>query len=200
MEKRFILILLLGTILAGCGEKKEKREEEKPKTAADALQQFANKAKDMQTGEKVNPVDFRKLKEFLPEKIAGFKRTEVSGEKNGAMGFTLSTAEASYNGSNDASIHLEILDTGGIAGAATMAMAAWTMADIDKESDTSYEKTTQLDGYKAFEKYDSQSKSGELNLLVADRYVVNVNGNNVTMEQMKNALADLNLNRLADLK
>ena len=198
MKKSLILAMAITSLLISCGKKEEKQEE--PKSGIETLQQFADKAKEMQSREPVDPVDFRKLKELLPEEIAGFKRTEASGEKEGAMGFTISRAEAKYKGSSDATVDIEILDTGGIAGVATMALAAWTMADIDKESDTSYEKTTQLDGYKAFEKYDSQSKSGELNLLVADRYVVNLNGNNVTMEQMKNALADLNLNRLADLK
>ncbi|TDE11658.1 hypothetical protein [Dyadobacter psychrotolerans] len=199
MKNHFLLILAFSALLLSCG-KKEEEQQDKTKSAADALQQFADKAKDMQTREKVDPIDFRKLRELLPEEIAGFKRTEASGEKNGAMGFTISTADARYKGDNDASIHLEILDTGGVAGVATMAMAAWTMADIDKETDTGYEKTTSLEGYKAFEKYDSQNKSGELNLLVADRYVVNVNGNNVTMEQMKSILGDLDLDKLADLK
>ena len=95
---------------------------------------------------------------------------------------------------------LEIFDTGGVAGIATMALAAWTMADIDKETETGYEKTTTLEGYKAFEKYDNQNKSGELNVLVADRYVVNVNGNHVSMDQLKGILGDLDLDKLADLK
>jgi hypothetical protein len=200
MKNRLILIVALGALLVACGEKKEESKEEEPKTAADAFQQLADKAKGMQSGEKVDPVDFRKLKELLPEELAGFKRTEFSGEKNGAMGFTLSTADASYNGDDDASIRVEILDSGGIAGMATMAMAAWTMADIDKETETSYEKTTTLEGYKAFEKYDTASKSGEINLLVANRYVVNLNGDNVTIAQMKKVLGDLDLDKLAGLK
>lgn len=199
MKNHFTLIVALGLMLLACGKKEEEKQQE-PETAADAFQQFADKAKDMQSGKKVDPVDFRKLKELLPEEISGFKRTEASGEKNGALGFTISTADARYKGDTDASIHLEILDTGGIAGIATMAMAAWTMADIDKETDNGYEKTTSLEGYKAFEKYDTQNKSGEINLLVADRYVVNVNGNNVTIEQMKSFLGDLDLKKLSGLK
>jgi len=203
MKKRFILFLMIGSsfYLSSCGGKKEEEEkQEEPKGAVEALQQFADKAKDMQNKEPVDPIDFRKLKELLPEEISGFKRTEASGEKSGAMGFTISTAEARYKGDDDASVKVEIFDTGGVAGVATMALASWTMADIDKETETGYEKTTKLEGYKAFEKYNSQSKSGELNVLVADRYVVNVNGNNITVEQLKSILANLNLAKLADLK
>jgi len=202
MKKRFILFLMIGSsfYLSSCGKKEEKEKQEEPKGAVEALQQFADKAKDMQNKEPVDPIDFRKLKELLPEEISGFKRTEASGEKSGAMGFTISTAEARYKGDDDASVKVEIFDTGGVAGVATMALASWTMADIDKETETGYEKTTKLEGYKAFEKYNSQSKSGELNVLVADRYVVNVNGNNVTAEQLKSILADLDLAKLANLK
>jgi len=202
MKKRFILFLMIGSsfYLSSCGKKEEEEKQEEPKGAVEALQQFADKAKDMQNKEPVDPIDFRKLKELLPEEISGFKRTEASGEKSGAMGFTISTAEARYKGDDDASVKVEIFDTGGVAGVATMALASWTMADIDKETETGYEKTTKLEGYKAFEKYNSQSKSGELNVLVADRYVVNVNGNNVTAEQLKSILADLDLAKLANLK
>ncbi|MCE7043634.1 hypothetical protein [Dyadobacter sp. CY312] len=198
MKKSLILALAITTFLVGCGKKEEKQEE--PKSGMEALQQLADKAKEMQTREPVDPVDFRKLKELLPEAIAGFKRTEASGEKEGAMGFTISRSEASYKGDGDASLKLEILDTGGIAGVATMALAAWTMADIDKETPNGYEKTTTLESYKAYEKYSSQDKSGELNVLVADRYVVNVSGNNVSMEQLKSVLADLDLEKLRELK
>ncbi|MDQ6478475.1 hypothetical protein [Dyadobacter sp. LHD-138] len=203
MKKRLILTLTLASVflLSGCGSKKQENEEkEEPKNAVDALQQLADKAKNMQNKEPVDPVDFRKLKELLPEKAAGLSRKEASGEKNGAMGFTISRAEAKYADESNASVHVEIFDTGGVAGVATMALAAWTMADIDKETETGYEKTTKIEGYKGYEKYNNESKSGEINVLVADRFVVNVNGDNVTMDQLKGILADMNLDKLSDLK
>lgn len=203
MKKRLILTLTLASVflLSGCGSKKQENEEKaEPKNAVDALQQFADKAKNMQNKEPVDPVDFRKLKELLPEKAAGLSRKEASGEKNGAMGFTISRAEAKYADESNTSVHVEIFDTGGVAGVATMALAAWTMADIDKETETGYEKTTKIEGYKGYEKYNNESKSGEINVLVADRFVVNVNGDNVTMDQLKGILADMNLDKLSDLK
>jgi len=203
MKKRFILSLSLASIffLSGCGGKKEEQEEkEEPNNAVEALQQFADKAKNMDNKKAVDPVDFRKLKELLPEKVEGMARKEASGEKNGAMGFTISRAEARYHSDADASAHVEIFDTGGVAGVATMALAAWTMADIDKETDSGYEKTTKLEGYKGYEKYNNDSKSGEINVLVADRFVVNVSGNNLTMDQLKNILSDLDLDKLSELK
>ncbi|MCF2445516.1 hypothetical protein L0657_16250 [Dyadobacter sp. CY345] len=205
MKKRFILPMALASVffLSACGGKNEEQkqeEKEEPKTAVDALQQFADQAKTMQTKPAVDPVNFRELKELLPEKVLGLERKESSGEKNGAMGFTISRAEATYAGNSDESVHIEIFDTGGVAGVGTMALAAWTMADIDKETDKGYEKTTKIEGYKGYEKYNNESKSGELNVLVGDRFVVNVNGDNVSMEQLKSILSDLDLEKLAELK
>jgi hypothetical protein len=203
MEKRFILSLALASVicLMSCGGSKEDKEEkEEPKNATEALQQLTDKAKEMGDKKAVDPVDFRDLKALLPETTGGLKRTEATGEKTGAMGFTVSMAKGQYSGDADASISIEIVDTGGISGMATMAMAAWTMADIDKETTTGYEKTTKIEGFKAFEKYDNEGKDGEINVLVADRFVVNVHGNNVTVDQMKDSLKDVNLEKLEGLK
>jgi hypothetical protein len=194
----FSVLLSASLFLNGCGNKEEQTEENDSPT--EALQAIADKAKEMGNGATVDPVDFRKLKELMPEKLIGLKRSESTGEKSGAMGFTVSTAQAKYGGKGDATLEIEIVDTGGIAGVSTMALATWSMADIDKETTNGYEKTTNLEGYKAFEKYDNNIKSGEINVLVADRYIVNVEGNDVSMEQLKEALKEIELSKLAGLK
>ena len=204
MKKTFILSLAFVSVfgLMSCGGNKDEEEaaKEEPKNAVDALQQLADKAKEMGDKKAVEPINFRDLKALLPETTADLKRTEATGEKTGAMGFTVSMAKGRYSNDANASISIEIVDTGGIAGMATMAMAAWSMADIDKETTTGYEKTTKIEGFKAYEKYDNESKDGEINVLVADRFVVNVHGNNVSVDQMKEALKDIDLEKLGDLK
>ena len=59
------------------------------------------------------------------------ERTKNEGETTGAMGFKVSTAKASFK-DGDKRIEIEIIDVGGI-GMAAMGMAAWSMAEIDKE-------------------------------------------------------------------
>ena len=197
MKKLLIFPLVISStlFLVSCSGNKEEEKQEGQNTTAEVTEETPVKSRDAG-----GPIDFRKLKELLPEEIAGFKRTEASGEKTGAMGFTISTAESKYKGNGNSSVKVEIFDTGGVAGVATMSLAAWTMADIDKETENGYEKTTKLEGHKAFEKYDALNKSGELNVLVADRYVVNVNGNNVSVDKLKSILGDMDLEKLADLK
>ncbi|CAG4988899.1 hypothetical protein DYBT9275_00182 [Dyadobacter sp. CECT 9275] len=202
MKNKIMLSLTLASLLmlSGCGGKKEEEEKEEPKNAVEALQSIADKAKEMSTKEPVDPVDFRKLKELLPEKVGSLTRTEATGEKTGAMGFTVSTAQARYQNQGGGTARIEIVDTGGIAGATTMALAAWSMADIDKETASGYEKTTTLEGHKAFEKYDNESKSGELNVLVADRYIVNVHADQISSDEMKDLLKDIDLDKLSEIK
>ncbi len=165
----------------------------------EAIQQMADKAKEMQEKGPVDPVDFRKLKEMLPSSAGGMERTEATGEKNGTMGFSLSQAEGKYE-KDDANMEVNIVDTGGVGGMAMMGMAAWAMAEVDKETATGYEKTTTIDGHKAYEKYDNEGKDGELNVLVGNRFIVTVKGRNVSMDQMKDTLDDIDLSKLAKME
>ena len=160
---------------------------------------MADKAKEMQEKGPVDPVDFRELKEMLPATAAGLERTEATGEKNGAMGFSLSQAEGKYK-DGEASMTVNIVDTGGVGGMAMMGMAAWAMAEVDKETATGYEKTTRIDGNKAYEKYDNERQNGELGVLVGDRFVVTVTGRKVTMDQMMATLDDIDLGKLAKME
>lgn len=186
-------------LLWGCGTNEE--EQEAPKNSLEAIQQMADKAQEMQNKEPVDPVDFRQLKDLLPAEAAGLTRKEATGEKSGAMGFVISQAEGRYeNSDGSSSVEVEIMDTGGMGGMALMGMAAWTMTEVDKETTTGYERTTRIGNYKAFEKYDNDGKYGELNIIVADRYIVNVKGNNVDMDQMKKSLDNLDMDKLSALK
>lgn len=187
---------LLAFALVGCGSEEKAKE---PGNPIEAFQQMADKAKEMQEKGPVDPIDFRKLKDMLPERAAGLERTEATGEKNGAMGFSLSQAQGKYE-SGEASLEIEITDTGGVGGMAMMGMAAWAMAEVDKETATGYEKTTRIDGYKAHEQYDNKRENGEVNVLVGDRFIVSVKGRKISMAQIKDTLDALNLAKLAKME
>ena len=61
-----------------------------------ALKDMAAQAEEMQKKGPVDTVDFRSLKELLPADADGLPRKEATGEKNGAAGFTISTANGKY--------------------------------------------------------------------------------------------------------
>lgn len=199
MKTTKLLALLLATtfLLSNCGGKKEEEEKEEPKTAADAIENLANEAEKMAKDGPKEVVDAKLLKELLPADADGLPRKEASSEKTGAMGFQVSTANARY-GEGDSSIEVSIVDVAGTG--AIMGMAAWAMMDVDKENDSGYEKTTKYKDHKAFEKYNNDNKDGELAVLLANRFVVSVKGNNVAMDKIKATLDDIDLDKLADME
>ncbi len=146
------------------------------------------------------PVDFRALKELLPEDLSGMKRTSAEGEKAGAMGFIASHAEGRYESEAGGRITVKITDVGAVAGMAALAAYGWAMAEIDRETETGYERTMTIKGHRGHERYDRESKSGEVSLLVANRFVVEVDGYDVTMEALKDALDQVDLGKLEGMK
>lgn len=213
---RLLSIILISSalILTGCVQKHDDKpvdestdqtDEKKEKTGFKALDNFVDNMeeiqKNMEEGQKYEVVDFRELKALLPESIGDLKRQNAQGEKNSAMGFTISRAEADYT-SEDGSQHIdiELTDMTGASGLAGLAAWGWTMTEIDKETETGYEKTTKYQGHKAFEKYDNEYQSGSIEALVSGRFLVSVNGNNVSMEVIKNAFNEIDIGKLESMK
>jgi hypothetical protein len=81
------------------------------------------------------------------------------------------------------------------------AMAAmWMNLELDKESETGYEKTGSAGGRRFHEKYDKSSKSGEYTVIVGNRFLVEVNGSGIDMPAMKKVVESVNLAKLESMK
>jgi hypothetical protein len=149
----------------------------------------------------VEPVNFRKLKALLPESLPGMERANFSGEKNSAMGIKVSKAEADYSRKDGRGIiKIEITDMGTLHGLTSMATMAWAFGEIDRESDDEYEKTGRLAGFKSHEKYNFKRQRGEMSLLIGKRFVVQVTGRRVKMEDVKNAVKKIDLRKLEKME
>ncbi|MCO5044534.1 MAG: hypothetical protein M9935_04545 [Kiritimatiellae bacterium] len=142
-------------------------------------------------------VDFRELKALLPDAFKSYKRTGASGEKNSMMGMSVSEAEGQY-AAGDATLSVKIVDYSGTFLASMM--GAWAAHEIDRESDTGYERTTTIGGHKALEKYDSSDKTGDLQILVAGRFMVEIGLRGGEAQDLQAAAAAIDLNKLAALK
>jgi hypothetical protein len=153
----------------------------------------------MNQGKTVSAVPADKLKELLPETLAGMKRTGASAERNQMMGFDMSNAEAEYEGPNDAWMSLTITDVGNATGPLRMGLTAWTLTEYSRETDTGYERTGTYSGYKGMEEYNTQNKEGAIRVFVADRFVVEIEGSQLTMDTLKKALSQLDLKKIATL-
>ena len=217
-----MLALVLALMLIfGCGKSEKQKELEKAakqlekagKEMAEAGEKMAHGGAEAFTegmkkmgkalggGQKVEPVDFRDLKELLPNSLSGMKRTDASGERTKAFGIHVSKAEGNYESKDgDSTIDIEITDMGSISGLTAMATFAWAFGEIDRETDSGYEKTTEYSGHRAFEEYDNDDGSGKIQVLVAKRFMVEVEGYGVKMKAIKNALDKINIRKLEKMK
>lgn len=225
MKKRAIQILLIAITFIGftaCSTQtpEEKRKEDLAESAgklAESTQDFVDQLGSNAEGtvtdaikgleEAVNkiktdkdikePVNFRNLKELLPEELAGMSRTKHSGKTTGAMGFKISMAEASYK-EDDQRLDVNIVDAGGV-GTALMGNAMWSKLEIDEESDDGFKRTIEIDGNKSYQECSNNNKRCQLAMMVADRFVLSLEGRNVDMDQLMKIAKGMDMSKLKNL-
>jgi hypothetical protein len=138
------------------------------------------------------------IKAFLPDSLGNLKRSSLSAERNSAMGMQISQASANYAADNGQHVTLEVSDTGGAKG--FMSLAAAMAPEEEKQTDHGYEKTYSADGNLVHEEWDTQSKYGEYSVVVGKRFTVKANGNVDSIDQLKQAVASIDLGKLESLK
>ena len=147
-------------------------------------------------GQTVDPVDKDILKALLPDSVASLPRTGTEATKGGMATMQISEADGDYS---DPSKHvkLKVVDMGGaqLFGIA----AAWASVDIDRSSDTGYEKTGKVNGRPTHEKFDKSSGSGEYAVLIGGRFLVEADGN-VDMSALKDGVASVDPAKLESMK
>jgi len=144
-----------------------------------------------------DPVNFRNLKELLPETVAGMSRTDHSGKTTGAMGFKISMAEASYE-DGDQKLEIDIVDAGGIGGA-LMGSAAWSKLEIDEESSDGFKRTIEIDGNKSYQECSNNNARCQLAIMVADRFVVSLEGRKIEMDQLMKIAKGMDFSKLESM-
>ncbi|MEK6706731.1 MAG: hypothetical protein AABZ06_13180 [Bdellovibrionota bacterium] len=201
----FVTLLLI----SGCGKKDEGQTESSEQSPAanapnmqgnddDPAAETRQALAEANQGKDIKPVEMETLKSMLPADLAGMKRTNASAQHNQMMGFDMAQAEAEYQ-AEDSNIRITIVDYGNLSGSMKMGMAGWTMMQYNRETDTGYEKTITYKGYKGMEKYDKEAKSGSVQLFVKDRFMLTVEGNQITVDALKNAVDKIDIAKLESL-
>ena len=149
--------------------------------------------KALEKGEPGPVSDPETLKGYLPGGFAGFTRGDVSTGAGGVGAIQGAQAAAEYS-RGDSRITLEVTDAGGAA--ALVGLAGAFNARSSKETATGYEKMGQVDGRLTQETYDREARRGEYGVLVGQRFWVRAQGDGVTMDELKSAVAAVGLNRL----
>ncbi|MEO6750031.1 MAG: Yip1 family protein, partial [Casimicrobiaceae bacterium] len=148
-------------------------------------------------GKDVKPVDFHALKDLLPANIAGLARQEASGQSGEAVGMKGSSATGRYADANNANLTLEIADLGSLSGLA--GLATKFNPNMEKETDTGYERTRTVNGQMMHQRYNTQAKSGEYDVMVGNRFAVTAQGNNVSEDALVAAVKSVDYGKLASL-
>jgi len=166
-----------------------------------ASKQMEAAAKQMESGtgadgKAITPTDPEVLKAYLPAGIAGFARGEVSAASGGVGGMTGSNVEAQY-ARGDSRLTLTITDLG--AAGAFGAMANAFNVRSSSETGDRYEKMGKVDGRMTQESYDKAAKHGEYSVLAGDRFMIQAQGDNVSMDELKAAVAAVNPGRMERL-
>ncbi|MHB1328484.1 MAG: hypothetical protein ACYC2K_09805 [Gemmatimonadales bacterium] len=170
--------------LVGCGGDKQ--------PPAD-LMQHATAAAEQMSAKAGPPIKADLLNEHLPSEIVGLPRVGGDRQDASTMGIGMSTATASYrDGTKRVSIRMIDMGAGG---AISSLGAVWALTDIDRRSDDGFERTTTIDGHRAFEKVSRQGGRirSELAVIAANRLMVTLEGNDVELDELKRALDALDL-------
>jgi len=149
-------------------------------------------------GEQVESLAPDRLKPFLPESLGDMTRATFSTQRNSAMGMQMTEARATYMNDEGRSWDLQITDTGTAKG--LLALAGWAGVEGENETDTGYDKTYHEGGRLIHEQWDRTSSRGQYGVVLGDRFTIKIEGEAESIDDLKAALADLDLDALEALK
>ncbi len=214
--RTMFLVAFLVLAIAGCGKKEaappagqaggqqaaqtQGQGGGSPQDLAQGLQQLAQQVQQLQKGpdgKAYEPVDYTALQALFPD-LAGWQKGEMSGERMMSP-FAHSTAKVDYT-KGDASLNVEIVDSA-FNQAALLPFQFLMAANFSRQTAGGYEKSVRFAGQPGVEKWNKDDKSGEINLIVSGRYIVNIKGEGLADPSAVNELAGkLDIGKLAAMK
>ena len=196
-------IALTLTLTIGCAKSEEQKAAEQAaeetKKAAEALARAAEKTAEAATkeglsaaakalegfagamaatgpdGKPVQAVSFQALQSTFPE-VPGWTRAEPTGERMTSP-VSFSQAEVDYT-KGDSRVEMKIVDSA----FSQMLIAPWSMfltSGYEKQTSSGHEKSVSVAGHPGFERWNTRTKDGELNLVVSKRFLVTIEGDNI---------------------
>jgi len=145
-------------------------------------------------------VHFSKIVPLLPAPPDGWKAPEPDGSTMDMGGFKMTTVGRTYtkgDGDDAPSVSLNIIDYAGNKPFYDATTAAW---NISQETPTGYVKSVKVGEYPGFETYDKGGKSGQLWVVVAQRFFVHVETTNLEPAELQTWMKVIDLKKLAALK
>ena len=145
-------------------------------------------------------VDFSKLLPLLPEGPAGWTADKPEGSTDDAGGVKITTVHRDYKKgtADDApTTSISILDSAANPEYVASTTAAWNLTASTPEG---YTKALTIDGMPGFETFDNEGKHGTLWLMVAKRYVLQIETQAQDAKDLQDWLKRIELKKLAEVK
>jgi hypothetical protein len=145
-------------------------------------------------------VHFSKLLPLLPEGPAGWTADKPDGTTDDASGVKITSVHRDYKkgAADDApTTSISILDSAANPDYVTSTTAAWNMSTSTPEG---YTKALMIDGMPGFETFENEGKVGTLWLMVAKRYVLQIETRGQDAKDLQDWLKRIDLKKLAEAK
>jgi len=145
-------------------------------------------------------VDFKKLLPVLPEPPAGWVSDPAEGSTDDLGETQITTVHRDYSkgdGENVPTTSISILDSVASPEYLESTIAAWNSDTADADG---YTKSLTIEGMPGFETYENDGKHGSLWLVVAKRYILQIETTAQEPGELQEWLKRIDLKKLAEIK
>ena len=198
--KHLTILTLIIVVILGCKDNPvvEKAEEIKDnvQNTTRAVKEMDSMKEDMETLAGVTPLTNEELKNWLPDEINGMTRT---GFKVGQMGVVaIASVDATYeNQDKTKKFRFQLLDGAGEMGSSAIAGARMLLTqEFEEETQNRIKRTSARNGLKYIEEFRKDGSKSSLQFVYDDRFYLDVNGTNLTMEELWSAIDEMPLDKL----
>ncbi len=196
--KLFFIAAFTSTVLFACNSDKKAGDvtlkNKDGETVTINTNDMMNAAKEMKDRneelQKLTPLSLDELKALLPTEIMGAARDNMEATKMAGLA-NFSKADYKMNDSTD--ITLTVFDCAGTAGAGYYNGAFIGLMNYEIDNEREYTKTTEFNGDKAVETCRKDRNDCEFMYFAGERYLVQLKGDNVGIDQLKQVAGGLNI-------
>jgi hypothetical protein len=145
-------------------------------------------------------VDYTKLLPMLPEAPSGWMADKPEGSTSDVGGFQITNVHRDYHngeGKDAPLVSISILDSAANPDYVTATTATW---QISSETPDGYSKSVTIDGNPGFEAYEREQKHASLWVMVAKRYFVQIEAQNMDPKQLQEWIKRVDLKKLEAIK
>jgi hypothetical protein len=146
-------------------------------------------------GKAAAPLTPEVLKGYVPAGMGAYQRTSIDARTEGAMGMSFSSVKASY-AHEGRELEVKVQDLGALP-ALAMAFGGWAQQRVDRETQDEVERVYQKDNATIKEEYRKDGSSADISLMLANGVMVSVSGHNTGIDEVRKAVAALDLKALA---